>query len=222
MKNLLVLMALMSSLCACFGQKIDCNLEKTVQQLEEIHQKDQEIRLEFMELLGKYQESGEGALKLMMVGNKMENIDEENQEYVLGLLEECGWSNELSEEAHQTIFLVIQHADTPVIQKYISWVKEKVDSGHLMPDDYATMLDRKLMYENKPQIYGTQTFADKETNINYVWPIQSPDSVNIRRTTVGLPEMDEYLKLALDSFQVKMEWDPTLTLEKAKAMRADK
>ncbi|SIN66157.1 DUF6624 domain-containing protein [Algoriphagus halophilus] len=219
MKNLLVLMVMMPLVCACFGQKIECNLEETASQLDEIYQKDQEVRKELMALLGKYQETGEGGIKLLLLSRKMERIDKGNQDYVLRLLEKCGWNNKLPKSSHETIFLVLQHADAPVIEKYISWVKEKVELEILKPDDYATMLDRKLMNENKLQLYGTQTLALENSNTTYVWPVQNPDSLNLRRKSVGLPDMDTYFKIAQDSFQVKMEWDPNLTLEQVNALK---
>jgi hypothetical protein len=101
-----------------------------------------------------------------------------------------------------------------MMSNYFPLVEEKTNQGLLKKGDWATMLDRILMSEEKPQRCGTQTFAGAE-NDNYVWPIENVKSLTERRQQVGLPPMEQYFKIAQDSFGIEMKWDQKLTVEKA-------
>ena len=81
------------------------------------------------------------------------------------------------------------------------------------------MLDRKLMYEGKLQLYGTQTIQSEDGTSNILWPVESPESLPERRKEMGMVSLDQYFQIAKDSFNVTMVWDKIITLEKAIELR---
>lgn len=50
------------------------------------------------------------------------------------------------------------------------------------------MTDRLLMHFGYPQVYGSQILNGE------LYTIENPDSVDIRRASVGLGPLEEYLK----------------------------
>lgn len=214
MKKLMYALFLLGTM-SCHGQKFSsCDIRILDEQLAEIRKQDQEIRKELMPVLGKYQDDGSGKLKLMTLALKMENRDQKNLEFVSEMLEKCGWSHDLSNESHHTVFLVLQHSPDSAMRKYFPLVQQKVTLGYLLPDDEATMYDRLQMRAGLAQKYGTQTFADPQ-NRNLVWPVENPDSLEVWRSQVGLPTMETYFQIAKDSTGVDIYWEKDLTLEEA-------
>ncbi len=203
---------------ACDAQVKNCDLPSIEEELKIRYEKDQAIRKELIPAAMEYQRTGKGAFKMIKLVNKQNNIDGSNQKYIEKLFDKCGWMDELSKESHNAIFMIIQHSEIEFISNYIDKVKEKAILGLLAKDDHATMLDRKLMYEGKPQLFGTQTFGSEDGK-NLVWPIADVENLTARRDSVSLPSMEFYFELAKKEYDVDMVWDKTLTLEQAKAMK---
>jgi hypothetical protein len=93
---------------------------------------------------------------------------------------------------NEAVFFIIQHSNK--IDVYLPIIKKAALGGELAFMRYAMMLDRSLMYANKPQIYGTQgkglSVKDKATGakkfIQFIWPIQNPAKVNQLRKKAGI------------------------------------
>ena len=219
MKNLLIGFILTGiTMSSCQGQKVNCNLEKLEASLVKIEKRDQETRNELMPVLAKYQEDGSGKLKLLMLAMKSQRHDEKNQEFIVEMFNKCGWPDSLSKDAHNTIFLVLQHSPDSLMRKFFPEVQHKVALGLLAPDDEAIMFDRLQMHAGLPQRYGSQTFASSDDK-NYIWPVEDVENLDAIRAEVGLPNMDAYIKLAKDSTGVKFTWDKSLSIEKAQKMK---
>jgi hypothetical protein len=86
-------------------------------------------------------------------------------------------------------YYVIIHGGLFVQQKYFSLFKQL--QQHDFIDSYmlATMEDKMLMNENKPQKYGTQLCNPYSTNYYYPYNFFSLDSVNYYRKSIGLPDV---------------------------------
>ncbi|MEM8529100.1 MAG: DUF6624 domain-containing protein [Bacteroidota bacterium] len=134
---------------------------------------------------------------------------------MINLIEKCGWKDQLSEDSHRTIFLVLQHADLTIIERFISLVEEKVSKNLLSKDDSATMQDRLLMYQGKRQLYGTQTIAQDNGKVNLLWLVENAGELAERRKNMEMISLEDYFKIARDSFNIEMRWDTTLMLEQA-------
>lgn len=93
----------------------------------------------------------------------------------------------VGESQSSDAWLIIQHAPDP--KKYLSLIKEAAESNQLPFHYYAMTLDRVLMYDNQPQIYGSQAKMVKIKNTDktefIIFPIQNPKEVNKLRKKAG-------------------------------------
>ena len=80
------------------------------------------------------------------------------------ILDSLGIPEGLSDTSYSALFLVVQHSDLEHQRKYYPLFETGAEKGLIEPSDVATMLDRILMHEGKPQVYGTQTFLQNEDN----------------------------------------------------------
>jgi hypothetical protein len=59
------------------------------------------------------------------------------------------------------------------------------------------MKDRILMFDGKPQIYGTQIKNGK------LYKLESPETVNERRKAMGMEPIEQYLKRYNIDFEIE-------------------
>lgn len=112
------------------------------------------------------------------------------------IVEEYGWpdSARAGPEAAQAAFLVLQHSPLHAFQKAMLPVLEGlVEQGAVPRADAAMLIDRVLMHEGQAQRYGTQ-FTMKEGRW-VLHPVEDPAGLEERRKAVGLPTMEEYMRM---------------------------
>ena len=73
-------------------------------------------------------------------------------------------------------------------------LKAAVKRRDALPDWAATLEDRVLVAEGKPQIYGTQVLMPPGSTKWELCPIQNEARVDARRAAVGLGPLEQYLK----------------------------
>jgi hypothetical protein len=122
---------------------------------------------------------------------KMDSI---NQIEVIEILDKYGWLSEdyIGKKASAAIFLVIQHAELPIQEKYLPIMRDAVKNGAARIKDLALLEDRVLMRQGKRQIYGSQVVKDSKGNW-IVHPIEDPTNVDKRRLEIGLLPIADYL-----------------------------
>lgn len=133
------------------------------------------------------------------------NIDRENLVTVVSLIEKCGMPNLdiVEPEQMSAIWLVFQHSDNYHRKKYLPILKKSVDNGDIRKSAIALLEDRILMYDGKPQIYGTQITKNPETEEWIIYDLKEPETVDKRRAKVGLNPLNEYLRNWNIEFTVK-------------------
>ena len=115
---------------------------------------------------------------------------------VTHIIDKYGWlgPQEVGVNGSQALFLVIQHANLAVQQKYLPIIRTAVKDGKTLSSNLALLEDRVNMREGKNQIYGSQLFRNKSTGKMCFYPIADPDHVDERRKTMGLQPLAEYAK----------------------------
>src|SRR5437588_687342 len=95
------------------------------------------------------------------------------------------------------VFLLVQHADLAFQKEMLPLVEKAYRSGGLSGQSYALLLDRVLVGEGKPQVYGTQAkrFEEWKEQEPTLAPIEDEANVDKRRAEVGLPPLSEYREL---------------------------
>lgn len=101
---------------------------------------------------------------------------------------------EVGDKANLTIFSVVQHAPFTTQKKLLPVVEKALKEGKLEPSHYARFKDRMLLREGRKQIYGSQISFDHQTGEHFVAPLDDPDHVDVRRTSVGLGPLADYVK----------------------------
>ena len=134
--------------------------------------------------------------QLAALWKKQEQIDKKNIQRLEEIIKKHGWPGNslVGREGSLAAFLVLQHADLIYQQKYFPLLKEAVSKGEADPIDAVYLEDRILMREGKKQIYGTQLHTNKATKRVELYPVEDEENVDIRRASVGLEPLAEYLK----------------------------
>lgn len=114
---------------------------------------------------------------------------------VTAILDKYGWlgADEVGSEGNQALFLVIQHADIEVQQKYLPVMREAVKNKKANSSALALLEDRVALRMGGKQIYGSQIERDEEGKF-HVSALEDPENVDKRRAEVGLPPLSEYTR----------------------------
>ena len=145
---------------------------------------------------------------------KMEETDITNLVSVSRILDTYGWPSGLSDAANKAIFLVIDHSDLKIMNKYIGLFRVAVEKGYLSMNNFVTMEDRMLMNSGKPQKYGTQAYSlvEEGKTVIYIWPVEDPDKLDSLRKSVGLIPIEDYLEIVKQQ-NVEIIYDSTKTVK---------
>jgi hypothetical protein len=127
----------------------------------------------------------------------MRYVDSVNCLKVTKILDEHGWlgATEIGSEGNSTLFLVIQHAELDVQEKYLPMLRKSVEDGNAEASALAYLEDRVLLKHGKKQLYGSQIEYDTLTDKYIVSPIEDEPNVNKRRASVGLGPLEDYVKI---------------------------
>lgn len=126
----------------------------------------------------------------------MVQIDSENQKRIEEIIAKHSYpgKNQVGTPENETAWLIIQHSDPKMIEKYLPMLREAAQKGDISKQSLALTEDRNLMYHGKNQIYGSQSATVEGKTI--IWPIQDPKNVNELRKEAGfLQTVEEYAKM---------------------------
>jgi hypothetical protein len=127
---------------------------------------------------------------------KVKKVDEDNTQWLKGVVEKQGWPTNASvgKDGADAAWLLVQHADADTkFQRRCLDLMAKLPKGETSQSNVAYLTDRVLLAEGKKQVYGTQF-----TSVNGKLkprPIEDEANVDKRRAQVGLPTLAEYAKL---------------------------
>ena len=133
---------------------------------------------------------------------KQYQIDQQNIVYIDSVISEYGYpgTSLVGPNTDRAAWYVIQHSER--IEDFLPQIKIAAETGEIPYRLYAMMLDRYLTNQNQPQQYGTQAmtyFWNTPYEINLIWPIEDPESVNQRRKAAGFNQtVEEYAQEILD------------------------
>ena len=128
---------------------------------------------------------------------RMEKIDSSNTARIREIVRQFGWPGPelVGEDGRDAAFILVQHSDYKFQKEMLPLVKEAYKADKLPGQFYALLLDRVLVREGKPQVYGTQAKgADQWKGHEPVLePIEDEANVDKRRAEVGLPPLADYV-----------------------------
>lgn len=174
--------------------KADAHVNQALkQELAAMRRTDQGIRLKIDSVEKK---SGMDAAMTPSLLAEMRAADDRNLARLVTIINQYGWPGRslVGKAGATTAFLIIQHADPEVQQKYLPLVQKAAAKGELEKSAAALLEDRVLMGQGKPQIYGSQLTANMDTKKYEFYTIQDEAHVDERRASVGLGPLAEYAK----------------------------
>ena len=175
-------------------EKAEASLNKPlVAELKQIYKDDQADRQKLDAVDKQY---GRESKEITALWDTIAKKDAVNLDKVMTILDRHGWlgPDSIGKAGALTLFIVIQHADLKVQEKYLPGMRIAVKKGNADAANLALLEDRVAMGEGKKQIYGSQIGRDMATGKYYVNPIEDEPNVNKRRAEVGLPPLEEYAK----------------------------
>lgn len=160
--------------------------------LDTIYQEDQGYRMQISEIQKQY---GAQSPEMQAHWELINKKDAINLEKVKKILDERGWlgPDVVGDQGSLTLFLVVQHADLAVQERYLPMMREAVQKGKAQARNLALLEDRVALRQGKKQIYGSQIGQDLESGEHYVLPLEDPDHVDERRASVGLGPLQAYV-----------------------------
>lgn len=163
-----------------------------VNMLDSIYLNDQRGRQQIREVEKTY---GHNSKEMEELGTKIQRSDSINLAKVLKIIDSIGWPgpDTIGERGSKTLFLVIQHSDRQTQERYLPVMRQAVKDGHAEGSALALLEDRVALAQGKRQLYGSQVSRGTDGKW-YLLPLQDPDSVDIRRRSVGLGRISYYLK----------------------------
>ncbi len=225
-QTLLIMKRVFSLLAGVLVGSLHLTAQNLDSLLREVHDRDQTVREEVIRLS---QQVPPSADSLMAASARMQAVDVENQRIVSDLLG-CGWPEGLSDEANETIWLVIDHAGLGMQKRWMPLVKQQMEAGKVSKSSYATLLDRMLMREKLPQRYGTQAVsfsrliegdsARMEPQC-WLWPVEEPERLDSLRSAMELSPIEVYLREVEAVYGIPCRWDPNLSVRQVEALRAE-
>jgi hypothetical protein len=130
---------------------------------------------------------------------RMAVIHEKNALRLQAIMVQVGWPTErlVGERAAKAAWLIAQHAILqPEFQRSCLKFLAEAAREHTVPLWQPAMLeDRIRVFENRPQLYGTQLKPDAHGNMR-PHAIEDPERVDERRRAVGLEPLAEILARA--------------------------
>lgn len=172
---------------------------RLVHLLDTILQNDQQVRTRFESTQEKY---GTNSKEFRDLIAEMKRFDSINVLRVSQILDTHGWPHrqEVGDEGSHAVFMVIQHADIIIQEKYLPMVRDAVKAGDVRASSFALLEDRIAVRNGKKQLYGTQ-LGMKQDGTYYLDELEDPDNVDKRRASVGLGPLADYLQ------QWNLKWD---------------
>lgn len=127
----------------------------------------------------------------------MEAVHLDNARRLQEIIDQIGWpaQEQVGKEASQAAWLIVQHAISlpAFMKKALALMNEQQKTRTIDPVNLAFLSDRIAMYENRPQLYGTQFVDDEQGRLAPYTLADSIDQVNQRRQELGLNTVPERL-----------------------------
>jgi hypothetical protein len=88
-------------------------------------------------------------------------------------------------DGEHAAWLIAQLGDTELQRRCLEHLEAAVDWGDAPPGHFACLDDRVRMADGQPQLYGSQWVVAAGGTLA-PWPIERPDTVDVRRARMGL------------------------------------
>jgi hypothetical protein len=126
---------------------------------------------------------------------RTDDVIRDNVAWLIDVIKEHGWPGRslVGADGSRYASLIAQLAEDALdLQKACqAALSDAVAAGEASAKDLAYLTDQIRLAEGLPQIYGTK-FLPADRGVLRPFPIEDPDTVDLRRAAVGLSPIAEY------------------------------
>ncbi len=143
--------------------------------------------------------------------DEMKEMHNKNALALNEIIDEIGYPtvDKVGKEASEASWLVIQHAigQPTFMKKCLLLLENAVNEGKANPKDLAHLKDRILVFQDRPQYYGTQYDWDENGELS---PNIMDDivKVNERRKSIGLNSIEEQTMVIRNRAKLEKQTPP--------------
>lgn len=168
------------------------NKEKIKKTILDLYKKDQDMRKKWAGRSFLWEESD---IK----------TDKENSRKIKEIINSIGsWPtiSEFGSEVSEAAWVLVQHiADDLPFRKKALQMMCALPEGEVDKKLIAKLIDRNLIFQGKPQLYGTSFHVDKKTDTLIPSEIKDIESIDKRRAEMGLDSFGAHKKRAFESYE---------------------
>lgn len=125
---------------------------------------------------------------------RMEALHRKNTSRLKEIIAEHGWPDRelVGDEGTLAAWFIAQHSigDPEFQRQALKLIQERVSQGRVPAAQEAYLFDRIAMYEGRPQRYGTQSLPCPDGRYHR-WQTEDPEGLNDRRSSMGMPPVDD-------------------------------
>lgn len=148
---------------------------------------------------------GGGDEQIKCLVETLEKIDKPNTARLNEIFNQYGFPGErlVGKEGVRSFLILLQHAsDETLRRKSLKPITKAFKRREIPPQDYANFVDRLLVRQNKPQIYGSNfDFKDGKLVMSQV---EDRKNLDKRRRKIGLPTIEEYAKKLKEVYNLEV------------------
>lgn len=142
---------------------------------------------------------------------EMRELHKKNARILEDIINRIGYPTieKVGSEASEATWLLVQHSiDSPSLMKQsLNELEKLANENNFYLNNYIYLLDRVLVLEGKPQIYGTQFDWDENGELSPN-KIKDPKKVNERRKSVGLNPIEEQISIIRERARIENQTPP--------------
>lgn len=148
-------------------------------------------------------------------------IDKAHSDRLKEIVEHIGWPTRslVGLKATQGAYMVIQHAghDIEFQNQCLEKMVDLVEAGELPASYLALLTDRIRMFQNRPQVFGTQmTMSRDEHGVLVPTPtveIEDPEHLDERRAMMGMAPHEQFVLAIQVAYEASLEQPGTAFAE---------
>jgi hypothetical protein len=133
------------------------------------------------------------------ISARMDAIDARNTAKMKRIVKRHNWPRAeiVGWDGTEAAFMVVQHSPHSFQKELLPLMQKEYEAGHLSGPNYALFLDRVLVEDGRPQVYGcrAKSFDDWKDGLPALYPIEDEANVDKRRAEVGLSPLAEYREM---------------------------
>lgn len=129
------------------------------------------------------------------MAKRMQEDDPKREKRLGEIIAAKGWptASMVGHEAANSAWLIAQHGSAAFLKRCLPLMKAAAEKGEMAPRSLALSIDRDLMNDGKPQLYGSQLRGDIGGKMA-LYPIADREQVDERRAAMGMEPLAQYLK----------------------------